>query len=169
MQVLYESGTALVSPVYAYSLDTDKRAEYRPSPEKKAVLVCMSTLMLFSIQPGSEKVKADTAQSSIITPIVKDQRLNTERADLKIIARIRELGTYPYGWDGVDGKAPSEEAVDEAEKFAWSFLRDEGIEKPIVSLAADGEIAFLWTLPDFRLDLGFYGDSTYSYSVLSHM
>jgi hypothetical protein len=63
----------------------------------------------------------------------------------------------------VDGKAPSEEAVDEAEKFAWSFLRDEGIEKPIISLAADGEIAFLWTLPDFRLDLGFYGDSTYSY------
>jgi hypothetical protein len=123
----------------------------------------MSTLMLFSIQPGSEKVKADTAQSFIITPIVKDQRLNTERADLKIIARIRELGTYPYGWDGVDGKAPSEEAVDEAEKFAWSFLRDEGIEKPIISLAADGEIAFLWTLPDFRLDLGFYGDSTYSY------
>jgi len=53
--------------------------------------------------------------------------------------------------------------VNDAEQFVGSFLHDEGIEKPIISLAADGEIAFLWALPDFRLDLGFYGDGTYSY------
>ena len=35
--------------------------------------------------------------------------------------------------------------------------------KPIVSLANDGEINFLWMLPDFRLDLGMYGDGSYSY------
>ena len=41
-------------------------------------------------------------------------------------------------------------------------MRDD-VHAPYISLATDGEINFLWMLPHLRLDLGFYGDGTYSY------
>jgi hypothetical protein len=161
----YASTTATASPVVAVSIGPviEKEAEGCPLFGRKAVLVGLSsTLLLFNIQPGTPAVDADTARS-FITPLLKDQILNPERADLKLIARIRELGMYTDGWDGAEAQAPSRSAVNDAEKFARSFLQDDGLKKPIISLAADGEIAFLWALPDIRLDLGFYGDGTYSY------
>lgn len=159
----YATTTATASPVSAVSIDIASEKELGASPRGKAVLVGLSsTLLLFNIQPGTPSIEAVTARTSI-APFVRDQILNPERADLKLIGRIRELGTYANGWDGAEGQAPSGSAVNDAERFARSFLQDETIEKPIVSLAADGEIAFLWTLSDLRLDLGFYGDGTYSY------
>lgn len=158
----YASTTATASPVVAVSIDLEKEKGC-PRFGRKAVLVGLSsTLLLFNIQPGTPAVDADTARS-FTTALVKDQILNPERADLKFIARIRELGMYADGWDGAEGQAPSGGAVNDAEKFARSFLQDDGLKEPMISLAADGEIAFLWTLPDIRLDLGFYGDGTYSY------
>lgn len=161
----YATTTATASPVSPISIDiaSEKELGARPLLRGKAVLVGLSsTLMLFNIQPGTPSIEAITARTSIAS-FVKDQILNPDRADLKLIGRIRELGTYADGWDGAEGQAPSGSAVNDAERFGRSLLQDETIEKPIVSLASDGEIAFLWTLPDLRLDLGFYGDGTYSY------
>jgi hypothetical protein len=79
-----------------------------------------------------------------------------------MLTRIRQLGIYPHGWDGADGKAPSQAAVRDAECFTRILVHDE-IYAPSISLATDGEINFFWMLPHFRLDLGFYGDGTYSY------
>ncbi|MGH8557820.1 MAG: hypothetical protein ACRESZ_10245 [Methylococcales bacterium] len=161
MLTAFENRTAYSSATYDHSLSIDKQKEYSL---QRAVLVgvgTLGTLLLFNIEPASY-FEADTAKQ-IISPAVKDQRLNTERADLVSVARIRALATYSQGWDGADGRPPTEATVDDAETFAWLLLRDERIATPIVSLSADGEIAFLWALPTFRLDLGFYGDGTYSY------
>ena len=92
----------------------------------------------------------------------KEQCLDASRTDTQMLTRIRQLGIYPHGWDGADGKAPSQAAVRDAECFTRILVHDE-IYAPSISLATDGEINFFWMLPHFRLDLGFYGDGTYSY------
>lgn len=94
--------------------------------------------------------------------VVQEQRLDPSRTDLQMLARIRQLGTYSHGWDGAEGKAPSHAAVTDAERFTRILMRDD-VYAPHISLATDGEINFLWMLPHLRLDLGFYGDGTYSY------
>lgn len=93
-------------------------------------------------------------------------RLQGYRADLVTVARIRGLIDYRAGWDGADGRAPSKQALADAESFArrLPFSR---IHAPHVSLAADGEVNFLWMLPTIRIDLGFYGDGTYSFYALT--
>ncbi|WP_394754371.1 hypothetical protein [Crenothrix sp.] len=91
----------------------------------------------------------------------KDQHLNTDRVDLKMIARIRDIGMYSNGWDGSNGKAASNAAINEAEMFVRQLSLN--TKEPIITLAADGEINFLWVFSDFRLDLGIYGDNSYSY------
>jgi hypothetical protein len=96
-----------------------------------------------------------------IESVTKEQCLDASRTD-SMLARIRQLALYPQGWDGADGKAPSQAAVRDAECFT-RILVDDDISSPSISLATDGEINFFWTLPHFRLDLGFYGDGTYSY------
>jgi hypothetical protein len=34
---------------------------------------------------------------------------------------------------------------------------------PFITLTDDGEINFIWKLPNVTIDLGFFGDKTYSY------
>lgn len=88
--------------------------------------------------------------------------LHGDRQDNKAIQRIRELGLYNENWDGVGGIPPTSQAINEAEQFLRALL-GRNIMLPHISLAADGEINFLWKLNDIRFDLGFYGDQTYSY------
>jgi len=92
----------------------------------------------------------------------KEQCLASSRIAIQMFARIRQLGLYPHGWDGADGKAPSQTAVRDAECFTRILVHDD-VYAPTISLATDGEINFFWILPHVRLDLGFYGDGTYSY------
>jgi hypothetical protein len=118
-------------------------------------------LMIGGIHAQSITSESETLRS-FIEPVAKNQRLDIKRIDLKIIARIREIGMYPNGWDNANANAASKKAVDDAENFIRQLL-PVNIKEPIISLAADGEINFLWILPDFRLDLGVYGDGSYSY------
>jgi hypothetical protein len=92
----------------------------------------------------------------------KEPCLDTSRTDTQMLNRVRQLALYPHGWDGADGKTPSQAAVRDAECFTRLLAHDD-IYAPSISLATDGEINFFWMLPHFRLDLGFYGDGTYSY------
>jgi len=100
--------------------------------------------------------------SQSVDSVATEQCLDPSRTDLQMLARIRQLGTYSHGWDGAEGKAPSHAAVTDAERFTRILMRDD-VYAPHISLATDGEINFLWMLPHLRLDLGFYGDGTYSY------
>ncbi len=55
-------------------------------------------------------------------------------------------------------------AVNDAEVFIEKlFYYNPSIAIPIVSLANDGEVNFFWKTKNLKLDLGFYGDKTYSY------
>jgi hypothetical protein len=103
----------------------------------------------------------ETAQV-FIESSAKEQCLDASRIDVQMLARIRQLAIYPHGWDGADGQAPSQAAVRDAECFTRILVHDD-VYAPSISLATDGEINFFWMLPHFRLDLGFYGDGTYSY------
>ena len=83
----------------------------------------------------------------------------------KVIDKIRDLKAYEEGWyDGERGTPASQEAIKEAETFVKT-LPLEMIHSPYISLAADGEICFWWDIDTITIDLGFYGDGSYSYSA----
>lgn len=90
------------------------------------------------------------------------QLLDPMRTDLKIGARIRQLATYRDGWFNPDSIGASPQAIQDAEKFV-SLLDFRNLHNPYISLSEDGEINFWWNLPNFRLDLGIFGDGTYVY------
>ena len=79
----------------------------------------------------------------------------------KIVNRILEIGNYKPDWDNSGGKPAQPEAIDDAISFARGLPKD--IHYPLVYLDSDGEVGFLWTLKNFKLDLGFCGDGTFSY------
>ncbi|WP_442498238.1 hypothetical protein [Methylobacter sp. sgz302048] len=128
--------------------------------KKAAQAIILSTTVIAGVHAQSIDSESITTKS-YIKAAAKDQRLNTDRVDLRMISKIRYIGTYTDGWDEANGKAASRQAVNEAEKFVWQLSPD--IREPMITLAADGEINFLWDSPDFKLDLGIYGDGSYSY------
>lgn len=128
--------------------------------KKPLLAIGLTTMVMMGVQPKTINLKPETLRS-FTEPVEKNQRLNTDRVDLKTIARIREIGTYLDGWDDANGKAASKQAINDAENFIRQLFPY--VKEPIITLAADGEINFLWILPDFRLDLGVYGDGSYSY------
>lgn len=141
-----------------YHCDEKKYSPIRQSRRSRS----LGTTNLSFISVISEHYRSDTSSCVVIDASFKTPRLNIERDDLKAITRIREFGNYVDGWDGDEGIAPSEKAIQQAEVFA-RLLPFDKIYAPHISLASDGEINFLWNLQDFRFDLGFYGDGMYSY------
>ncbi len=128
---------------------------------KYSVGVLATSTLWVGVDLQSIPYRSETTESYVNASSTKE-RLDQKRDDLQLIARIRELGTYKDGWDGLDGKAPTHKTVKDSERFARLLLR-ESLHAPHVSLATDGEINFFWNLPGFRFDLGFFGDGTYSY------
>ena len=76
----------------------------------------------------------------------KEPCLDTSHTGIQMLTRIRQLAIYPHGWDGADGKAPSQAAVRDAECFTRMLVHDD-VYAPSISLATDGEINFFWMLP----------------------
>lgn len=99
----------------------------------------------------------------LLKPPGIEQQLDINRADITILSRIRELGTYENGWNRPDTIAPSIKAMNDAEQFARA-LDLPFIHFPNIGAADDGEITFLWNLKNgFYLDLGFVGNGSYSF------
>jgi hypothetical protein len=86
-----------------------------------------------------------------------------DREDLFAIARIRDFGTYAAGWDGLGSVPPSRRTLKEAEVFARYLFGLGRIDAPYISPSSDGEVNFYWKTNNLLLDLGFFGDGTYSY------
>lgn len=80
----------------------------------------------------------------------------------RLIAQVRELGTLDKGWHQPDSQPAPRRALEDAEAFLRSH-EWEDLLLPIISLAEDGEINFYWSNENLYLDLGFFGDKTYSY------
>ena len=87
----------------------------------------------------------------------------TEREDLRAIARVRSLATYKDGWDGSGSIAPSRTTIEHAEEFLRYLFNLGVIDVPYISASSDGEINFFWKKNSLTLDLGFTGDGYYSY------
>ena len=79
-----------------------------------------------------------------------------------LIARLYALRDTPISerWPGADWPRP--DAFADAQVFIES-LPEEPIPFPNVGLADDGEVNFLWDHDGNHVDLGFYGDGSFSY------
>ena len=76
--------------------------------------------------------------------------------------RIRNLGMYEDGWNGINSIGADEKTVSEAVELVRLMLKN-STQKPVISLADDGEINFYWSFGSNILDLGVFGDGYYSY------
>ncbi len=120
----------------------------------------VSSLHLSDVMPAQPVGRGDTARPTI-EPYTRDQILNIQRQDIKMIKEVRKFASYPQGWDGFNGVPPSRKAIDEAESFISMITKNQILE-PYISLAADGEINFYWKNNNFLLDIGFFGEGVYS-------
>jgi len=145
----------------ALSYDDNSEASYVHKEFRRAALATTFLAVVSAISPNSS-IPEETAKV-FIKPVAADQVLDVARQDLTLLAKIREKATYSNNWDGNGAKKVSKEAINDAETFIRLLLKSSIVHSPIISLAADGEINFLWILPNFRFDLGMYGDNTLSY------
>lgn len=76
---------------------------------------------------------------------------------------VRRLAELDADWDGYNSTAPLQEARDDAEIFAAHNAGLLEMALPHISPASDGEVNFYWKNGRGLLDLGFYGDGTYSF------
>jgi len=76
--------------------------------------------------------------------------------------RLKDLKTkYSTAW--LPGSLiPKESAFEDAKNFVRTLPLTQ-IVNPSIHVAADGEVTFEWKQENFQIDLGFYGDNTFSY------
>jgi hypothetical protein len=76
--------------------------------------------------------------------------------------RLKDLKTkYSSVW--LPGSLiPNESAFEDARNFVRTLPLMQ-ILNPSIHVAADGEVTFEWKQDNFHIDLGFYGDNTFSY------
>jgi hypothetical protein len=120
--------------------------------------IALATSCTVSIQADSA-IPSDTAVE-LVKSLGSGQQLNAERDG--VIAKIRKLGTYHSGWNHLDSVAPSRATINDAERFARN-LELSSIHLPHISAADDGEINFWWDRDGLYIDLGFFGDGSYSF------
>lgn len=143
---------------------TQFRVDERRRTPRGAALVLLAGMT--AIQFAGPIHPALRAQSETAKTFMQSgngiQQIDRARPDIRLTKRIRELGTYPRGWDGADAKPAMQKTVQEAEMFMRRLLGAR-ISEPHIALATDGEINMLWDLGEFEFDLGFFGDGTYAY------
>lgn len=100
-------------------------------------------------------IRAETTESVV-------QEVKIDEITRSTIARIRELGTYSWGWNRPDSVPPASTTVSDAVKFART-LDLAFLHLPHISAADDGEINFWWDIDGLYIDLGFFGDGSYSF------
>jgi len=120
-----------------------------------------STLIATPIAPGSPIYASVT--SEIHKPAeAAGLQITLDSSKFQMIRRIRDLGEYKDGWAGEQTIGPSKKASDDAERFAWSLDLSNAY-SPFISPGKDGEINFWWNNNGEWVDLGMFGDGTYSY------
>ncbi|OAE17639.1 hypothetical protein A2T76_03615 [Pseudomonas brenneri] len=81
----------------------------------------------------------------------------------RALSTLEGLKQLENGWAGYDSIKPDLRSIDEAVLFAQKVLSKSSIFEPIISPATDGEVSFFWESSHITLDLGFYGDGSYSF------
>lgn len=80
----------------------------------------------------------------------------------QVIASLSMLKETPIENRKHWAKWPLDAAFDDATEFVKSWV-DRAIRIPDIGIADDGEVNFLWKHEGIHVDLGFYGDGTFSY------
>ena len=80
---------------------------------------------------------------------------------LELLSRAESFRTYRDNWDGAGAVPPSDRAIHMAGRFVKCLPN--GVTRPHISLAADGEIHIGWTLPQFKFSVSAWPDGTLSY------
>ena len=80
----------------------------------------------------------------------------------RVLDHIRRLRSAPEAVQPPWAESPAESTFNDAKEFvtAWPSVK---LLMPDVGLADDGEVNFLWKGRELHVDLGFYGDGTFSY------
>lgn len=79
-----------------------------------------------------------------------------------LLDRLRELRRL-YATPALPGsKVPNNKAYEDAKAFILSLPLNR-ILQPTIQVASDGEVNFEWSHGTARIDLGFYGDGTFSF------
>lgn len=79
----------------------------------------------------------------------------------KLHAELISYAWLPQGWDGYDGKPAQLQAVTDA--IAFLDLKPADIPLPYPQIAPDGEVGLYWRTDEVYADVGFYGNSEFSY------
>lgn len=103
-----------------------------------------------------------TAKVISFAPYLSQARKQISPLD-SIMLSIRQMTEYEQDWDGYGALAPQVRAADDAEYFAIYNLHRGDMRTPKISAASDGEINFSWKNEKGLIDLGFFGDGSYSY------
>ena len=109
---------------------------------------------------GFEPALAAVAErvEAVTQPLVGPRTRSQER----VLARLGQLRSAPQSEQPPWVERPEDRAFADAEEFVTAW-RPVEIQMPDVGLADDGEVNFLWKGPELHVDLGFYGDGTFSY------
>ena len=86
---------------------------------------------------------------------------------LPLQKRLSDLYSLPEDQRLPDSDWPTDQAFEDAWKFV-TLLPMFMSKLPYISVANDGEVNFGWDNDAMQIDLGFYGDSTYSYFARSN-
>ena len=81
----------------------------------------------------------------------------------RALTTLASLKGLTDGWAGYESRRPDERSIREAEAFACKILHTPSMLEPIITSATDGEVSFFWESSHITLDLGFYGDGSYSF------
>lgn len=116
----------------------------------------------------AQYVEAITASMETNTKLVSPVPYVLPAANLPtaldlVFEKIRQLADLQPDWDGYASQAPAQEARDDAELFASFNVGILELIRPTISAASDGEVNYYWNNDKGLLDLGFYGDGTYSF------
>ncbi len=97
--------------------------------------------------------------TTITVPVVASQTRDYAK---ELLNRVRYLqSTYVTPYEPA-GTVPSAQAFKDAESFILKLpLTRTGM--PSINVASDGEVNFCWSNDDTHIDLGFFGNGTYSY------
>lgn len=79
-----------------------------------------------------------------------------------LLARLESLQNKPKSQRWPAAIWPSDQSFEDARQFITK-LPSSNVHIPNIGLADDGEVNFLWKQNGIHIDLGFYGDGTYSY------
>jgi len=78
-----------------------------------------------------------------------------------VLGALREAADLELGWDFRGGTAPTKEATLEAVAFVQALPFE--VPNPYVEPSPDGEVNLVWREGPRYLEVGFYGDGTFSY------